>query len=436
MPTFPAIALERLLEPSPRDPPRTTSLSLKQDNCNNKNGNSNADRTINGSDAKKPPPRHIYITPALYTTPEPAPIPVSSSASISPSPYVVNRKRRDLRVPDAVSRLDGFEIRQKPKEEGDSGGLGGGGKSSLVKPVGEVSINDPLVEIEEEGEEMKQEGCESLTNVEIAAGVQVLDEGSAAVSNDACDDFFDPRDSMSVASCSETEDVQQLAGRHTPVANQSVFYDADEEFFSDGSISNASPYLCRNIEAELCDARVNLFEEIERRKKAEDALSQMRNQWLRIRKHLSQAGLSVPVNLDAENNMQLEVDVAEQLCQEVVIARYVSEAVGRGQARAETEAIAEALIKSKNQEISRLQDRLQYYETVNHEMSQRNQEEIARRKQYRRKMQRRWIWSCVGMSIILGTSMLAYKCLPHAKNHLALTLSDFSDSSLNTKKPT
>ncbi|XP_058115333.1 uncharacterized protein LOC131258210 [Magnolia sinica] len=57
-----------------------------------------------------------------------------------------------------------------------------------------------------------------------------------------------------------------------------------------------------------------------------------------------------------------------------MVARFVSKAIGRGQARAETEAATKAVIDSKNHEISLLQDKVQYYEVVCHEMCQRNQE--------------------------------------------------------------
>ncbi|KAF8401185.1 hypothetical protein HHK36_012116 [Tetracentron sinense] len=203
------------------------------------------------------------------------------------------------------------------------------------------------------------------------------------------------------------------------------------DFSSNGSISNASPSLHPNIESELRATRVNLFEEIERRKRAEDALGQMCNQWERISNLLSQGGLSFPATWDARNNMQLRMDSAEQFCQEVVLARFVSKAIGKGEARAETEAAAEAVIKSKNQEISRLRDRLQYYETVNHEMSHRNQEamEIARRQRHLRKTRQSRIWSCIGLSVAIGASVLACSYLPLTSKHPLMTSNDFSDAS-------
>lgn len=99
----------------------------------------------------------------------------------------------------------------------------------------------------------------------------------------------------------------------------------------------------------------------------------MRSQWERIVNCLSQVGLSFPMTSETGSTL-LEIESVEQFCQEIIITRFVSEAIGRGQARAEIEADAEVIINSKNQEIGRLQDKLQYCEAVNREMSQRNQE--------------------------------------------------------------
>lgn len=102
----------------------------------------------------------------------------------------------------------------------------------------------------------------------------------------------------------------------------------------------------------------------------------MQSQWQRVSNLLSsQAGLTFPTPINAtHSSMQFDISSVEQLSQEVVVARFVADAIGKGQAHAEAELAAEAIIESKHKEISRLQDRLKYYEAVNHEMSQRNQE--------------------------------------------------------------
>lgn len=149
------------------------------------------------------------------------------------------------------------------------------------------------------------------------------------------------------------------------------------EFFADGSISNASPSRVSNT-GELHSARVHLFDEIERRKRAEGALARMHSHWRNIRKQLSGVGISFPATRDAGVDTKVEIDdMVEQLCQEVVVGRFVSEAIGRGLARAETEAAAKSLMESKNLEISRIRDKVEYCEAVNREIFQRNQEAVG-----------------------------------------------------------
>lgn len=115
---------------------------------------------------------------------------------------------------------------------------------------------------------------------------------------------------------------------------------------------------------------------MEKRKQAEARLNDMKIQWGRIREQLSVAGLSLPADPTVMEN-ESAVDPGEDLCHQVNVLRFVSNSVGRGVARAELEAEMEAQLQSKNFEINRLLDRLHYYEAVNHEMSQRNQESIG-----------------------------------------------------------
>lgn len=147
------------------------------------------------------------------------------------------------------------------------------------------------------------------------------------------------------------------------------------DFSSDSSSSHASP-LRANLEADLCSVRLSLFEETERRKKVEASLTYMQNRWKNMAAHFCKLGLSFPPIPDSLNAQQ-EIDPVAQLCQEIIVGRFVNEAIERGIVRAELEATSKAIIDAKNHEISRLHDRLQYYEAVNHEMSQRNQEAMG-----------------------------------------------------------
>ena len=142
-------------------------------------------------------------------------------------------------------------------------------------------------------------------------------------------------------------------------------------------LSSETPQsILRDTEAELREIRLSVFMEIEKRKQAEEALNKMRCKWQRINEELAVVGLSLPADAIDVTEDEL-VNPAEELRQQVGVARFVSLSVGRGIARAEMEMEMEAQIESKNFEIARLWDRLQYYEAVNREMSQRNQEAVG-----------------------------------------------------------
>jgi len=118
--------------------------------------------------------------------------------------------------------------------------------------------------------------------------------------------------------------------------------------------------------------------EIERRKQAEEALAMIRNQWQILREKLRSVGLILPADLSAlSENSQSGINPTEEICRQIHLARFVSESIGRGIAKAEAEAEMEAQLEVKNFEIARLSDRLNYYEAMNREMSQRNQEAIG-----------------------------------------------------------
>ena len=146
------------------------------------------------------------------------------------------------------------------------------------------------------------------------------------------------------------------------------------ELSSEGGTQNST----YDVEAELREIRLSLLMEIEKRKQAEESLNIMRSQWERIRQGLYLAGIVLPADLIAvAEGEQLNSDPMEDLCQQVYVARFISNSIGRGTARAEVEMEMEAQLESKNFEIARLLERLHCYETMNREMSQRNQEAIG-----------------------------------------------------------
>lgn len=376
MPTFTSIALESLIEPRFRDSYKTSIKSA------NKTVDNDDKIEIKDEEKKKPSRNRVNISPALYITPEPTPIVYSSSDSLSPSPYVANRKGRG-----GLRRRSDASRKEEVEEEEEKGG---------ELSVEEVVEDDFVVE-EEIGRDFVEES----------------------------EEFLDARcESLSAVSLSDVREFGSISG----LWSQTDFYDADDDLSHDGSVSSTL-HSGRSFETEMRSTRLSLLEEIGKRKMAEDALGQMYNQWQRVSDLLlAKAGLRFP---SPPIGMQLEIGPIEQFCQEIVVTRFVSEAIGQGFARAEAEIAAEEIFKAKDQEISRLRDRLQYYEAVNHEMSQRNQEviEVARKQRKKKKTLQKWLWSGIGLSIAVGASVVAYSCLQQtSKIEPSLTTSDSSNA--------
>ncbi|KAI3770724.1 hypothetical protein L6452_01866 [Arctium lappa] len=358
MPTFTTIALENLLEHRNSGKNSSTLKNPQPSTTNENNDEAKTSKRLN----------HIYISPALYTTPDPTPIlDYSSSGSLSSSPYVFNRKGRGGRK-SANRRIDGFEL-QSPSQSAAAGN----------------------------GEE--EEFCSFF-------GGEGEGEGEGENENEG-DDFVDPRcDSFSVGSSSELNDSGRLASMSLLSNQIGEFYDAIEDFSSDGSMLSVAS-CSRNIESELCATRLSLLEEIEKRKTAENNVAMMCNQFQRMGKLLASSN-------ENSRMVQFDMNAMEQFCQQVIVARFVGEALGKAEVQAEAEMAAEVIIGSKDKEISRLRDRLQYYEAMIHEMSQKNVEsmEVARRQRERKRGERKWLWSCIGMSIVIGASIIAYSYAP------------------------
>lgn len=371
MPTYSSIALNNFLEPKCPD-------SLKESHLDSANGIRNHAGETN--------PRHLYISPALYATPEQTPISeYSTPHPPSPSPYVVNHKRR--RGWNAQRSIDFCPVSDFPaaKEGGDLG---------LEEPSG-----DDIGNGESPGDRADEGFCDSR---ELVIGVK---------SEETTTDFG----------------VKQIESRSF-VSAQGEFFDAIDDFSSEASVSN-TPSGSR-MESELHDTRLSLFDEMEKRKTVEKTLKLMRSQWGRIHYLMSQDGLIFPAPPASCDVMKLEDNFIDQFAQEVVVTRFVAEAVGRALGRAEAEETDAMVIESKDHEITRLRDRLQYYETVNHEMSQRKLVEVARRQQEKKRNRRRWLWSIMGLSIGLGASFLVYSCIPQANKSPSLPKSgDSTDAS-------
>ncbi|RYQ80063.1 hypothetical protein Ahy_Scaffold1g106724 isoform C [Arachis hypogaea] len=377
MPTFSAIALDRLLEPGgsrPVDRSASNSMPLP----NSQKGR-NASAPPKKKKATRPP-----LKPALYATPEVTPLPDAPS-SFPPSPYIINHKRRGPR---------------------------------LLKSTSEASI---LAEQNVLHDCEKPNGKSSDTVVVSSAGdLQVPYKNPEAVKKELGDSVyhfeFDSSNNGDFGT-GHRENVEDNAGADLSMKYSSPgeFFDAWEELSSEGGAQNSTI----DFEAELREMRLSLLMEIEKRKQTEESLNSMKSQYERIRQGLYSAGIVLPANLTAVAGAdQLNSDPMEDLCQQVHVARFISNSIGRGMARAEVEAQMEAQLDLKNFEIARLLERLRCYETMNREMVQRNQEaiELARRdRQRRRRRMKRWVWSSITSAIVLGSAAIAWSYLPTSK---------------------
>ncbi|KAK1268486.1 hypothetical protein QJS04_geneDACA005122 [Acorus gramineus] len=390
MPPFTAAAFDRMLEPtSSRDPlprpPVAPSAALA-----------------------KTAKRNIH-RPSLYTTPQATPVPDSPS-SYPPSPYIVNHKRRGPRILKSFSEGD-VSADSRPSIDG-SLHESGGSQPSLDEACVDQPVHDGRLKNGGLGGPSEAEANGRLKELEqIDGSIEAIDAISPVVIPSDYDGFYDPQDSMSVVSFTETED--NIGPEHSvkPSTPAGEFFDAFEELSSEG----ASQSLQHDFEADLREMRLNLLMEIERRKQAEEATESMQNQWQKLRHQLSLVGLTLPaLSTISEEVGQLETDIAEELCQQVVVARAVANSIGRGSSRAEVEMERESQIEAKNFEISRLCDRLQYYELVNQEMSQRNQAavEMARKRRHTRKRRQKWIWGSIGVATVLSIGVLTWPYLP------------------------
>lgn len=146
---------------------------------------------------------------------------------------------------------------------------------------------------------------------------------------------------------------------------------SDEESFRGQRTPRSRHGGRRDVDGSL---KLLLEQEIKRRIAAEDAMAVLQLQCTEMASHLASSDeegrdLIGPGRTDPDVNFEAE---------RLVVAQVVASAVARGAARAELAQEMENVVGEKNREIARLRDKLHYYELVNHEMSQRNQEAFGK----------------------------------------------------------
>ncbi|KAF7135346.1 hypothetical protein RHSIM_Rhsim08G0119500 [Rhododendron simsii] len=309
------------------------------------------------------------IKPALYATPKSTPLPDSPS-SFPPSPYIVDHKWRGPRLLKSYSQDDVAALKRAPEEAkvGDN--------TMVARKETTCSVTCPVEQKHVNGISFGEPGISELSSSLVAqnAGKEIMDLAEDVACSVTCPVEQEHKNGISSGEPGISELSSSLAAQNGSAVQNGSAKSVEEELSSDNR--RQPPPL--DIECELHEIRLSLLMETENRKQVEEALDNMRSQWLRIRQQLSFVGLTLPAEpISLAEDERLGVDPVEELCRQVYLARFVSHSIGRGTAKAEVEMEMETHIESKNFEIARLWDKLHYYEAVNREMSQRNQEAVA-----------------------------------------------------------
>ena len=115
MPTFSAIALDRMIEPGASTSAETTVPSTNSQYYYSKPPISKVDKAKSLNERRRTFTRP-KMSPALYATPDAIPLPNSpSSSSFPPSPYIINHKSRGPRLLKSSSEAN-VASQQKPLE--------------------------------------------------------------------------------------------------------------------------------------------------------------------------------------------------------------------------------------------------------------------------------------------------------------------------------
>ncbi|CAG7860575.1 unnamed protein product [Brassica rapa] len=166
---------------------------------------------------------------------------------------------------------------------------------------------------------------------------------------------------------SATKHADLLLFSHNLSSSGGEFYDARDELSTD----SGTPSSVNNIETEL---RLSLLMESEKRRQAEETLEEMQVHWRRLRQQLAHVGLFLPLD---PTSTQYSMNIADELRCQIEFTRFVSDSLDIELAKAEVEMEMTSELEAKKFEITQLSNRLHYSETVNQEMSQRNQEAIG-----------------------------------------------------------
>lgn len=349
---------------------------------------------------------------SLYATPKEIPLAYSPYSS-PPSPYIVNHKaRRPALLLKSSSELDvdveatttTFSLRKSTslsipiREADDTNGL-------HERPVWDSTPPQP------QGTFWDDKYASHISNGEIGGSANadnclawesfVLEPVRIKANKDNEPDYIYNR-GQSVSNSDVEDDAGAENSLEISSSDGGEFYDARDEL---SSTDSGTPSSVNKIEAEL---RLSLVMESEKRRKAEETLEQMQVQWRRLREQLAHVGLFVPLD---PTRTEYIMNIADELRCQLEVTRFVSDSLDIDLAKAEVEMEMASELEAKKFEIKQLSNRLHYYETVNREMSQRNQESIEggrREGKKKRKRRQRWIWGSIAATMTLGGAVLAW----------------------------
>nr|ABB45854.1 hypothetical protein [Eutrema halophilum] len=293
------------------------------------------------------------MSPSLYATPKEIPLPFSPSSS-PPSPYICCHKARwpillksssELDLPchpntliadaEGTTSLRSFPISQAIAEDHTNG--------VHDRPVWDCSPPHRKLWNDNSANNGLEWESYLLESVRMKANKS--------------EDFCTTAQSVSeFTSDTGLEDDAGAENSHKLFSSGGEFYDARDELSTDSGTQSS----VNHIESELRGMRLSLLMEIERRRQAEETLEKMQLHWRRLREQLAHVGLFVPLD---PTSSQYSMNIADELRCQLEVARFVSDSVGSDLAKAEVEMEMESELEAKNFEITRLSDRLHYYET-------------------------------------------------------------------------
>ncbi|CAD5336018.1 unnamed protein product [Arabidopsis thaliana] len=397
MPTFSAAALGRSLNSG-------TSLSSKFPST------LQSKPSILNDESKQPKEKTFtrpQMSPSLYATTKEIPHP-NSPSSYPPSPYIINHKARGPVLFNRDSEVDGPSHPITSGEEKISGNVDVEATASLSKstslsfPITEAIAVDHTNGVHTQGIHERP-----VWDCSPPLGTFLNEKSGRDISNGG------------IGSNNATSNLEWQSYLLEPVRIKADKELEPENFYNPVTVSwlpelstdSGMQSSANNIESEVREMRLGLLMEIERRRQAEATLKQMQVHWRRLRDQLADVGMFLPLD---PTRSQYSMNLADELRCQLEVTRFVSDTLGSDLAKTEVEMEMEAELEAKNFEITRLSDRLHYYETVNQEMSQRNQEaiEVARRDGQKRKRRQRWIWGSIAATITLGSGVLAWSYLP------------------------